>query len=214
MAYMNERLAEQLTKPSPETGRSVDGYIVIAPLSQQSKDVIYVLQDAIQKQFPNNRFWFPRGDQLHITFAHIITPNVDYPESQRAMWERIRSQALAALEQCVPNPLAIDVTFDTIEAFPNAIGCIGRDDGTYEALRKNFVNRFALPDASRRPPNIIHTTIARFYDEMALDEIQACISGLNPTFVEVTKELQVIHETGLYVHEHDVLERFPAPASN
>jgi hypothetical protein len=201
---------KDLTIPSPETGRPVDGYIVIAPLSQKSKDAIYAIQDAIQAAFPRNRFWFPRGDQLHITFAHIVTPNVAYPEPHNAVWEHVRSQALAALKKRIPDPLAINVTFDTIVASNISVILKGYDKGTYDKLRKDFVSGFTLPEASRRPPDIIHTSIARFYDEIDMDQVQKCINSLEPTFVEVTKELQVIHETGLYVYTHDILARFPA----
>lgn len=195
------------TITAPETGRPVNGYIVIAPLSKESRAVIYELQDAIQARFPDNSFWFPRGEQLHITFAHIITPNVAYPDEPIQLWEQIGNQAVTALRQITPQPLAVDISFDAIQASPQAISLKGHDDGTYQRLRDRFVENFALPEASRRPPAIIHTTIARFYDQIALEDVQECVAQLHPNFVEITQELQIIHETGLYVHDHDVLER-------
>lgn len=202
-------MSKARTIPSPETGRPVDGYIVIAPLSKESKHAIYAIQDNLQARFPDNKFWFPREEQLHITFAHIITPNAEYPEDPKVIWGRIGAQARAALKSCIPDSLNIDVVFDSIETFPNSIILKGHDDGTYDKLRQDFVNNFELPDSSRRPPNIIHTTIARFYDEMDLGQVQEYVNSLDLSFIETTTELQVIHETGLYVHKHIVLERIP-----
>jgi hypothetical protein len=90
----------------------------------------------------------------------------------------------------------------------------GHDDSvdvnSYERLRERFVENFKeLPQPTHRPPTIIHVTIARFRKELNLDEVRAIVDGLGVAFVLQTTELQLIHETKIYVQSHDIIARFP-----
>lgn len=202
-------MSDVFTVPSPETGQPVDGYIVIVPLSEASKRHIYTLQAAIQARFPDNTFWFPRGDELHITFAPALTSNTAFAEDPGVIWRRIGGDVRTALRNCIPDPLSIPVTFNKAEAFPPALIISGKDDGTCRKLRNDFLQGFELPQGSRRPPEIIHITIARFYDEMDFSQVQDFVATLEVSFIETIKEVRLVHETGLYMVEHTVLERVP-----
>ncbi|HKR81704.1 MAG TPA: hypothetical protein VJR27_01755 [Candidatus Saccharimonadales bacterium] len=130
-----------LTQPS-EFEHPSEGYIVIAPLSTESKLRISAIQSRYVEQFGEDTLWLPKDDQLHITFSHIITPNVEYAEDHAALFARLQPLASVALSEIAKPPFAISSHFNTIEAFPSAVILKATDDGTYDKLRKRFVERF------------------------------------------------------------------------
>lgn len=191
------------------TNKATTGYIIIAPLSEENRQILHQLQDKISSRFNRISFWFPRDDQLHITVAHIITPETMGGEAANSLYRSISNQALAALQIAIPNPLTIEVEFNSVEAFPGVIIVKGQDNGSYSELRKAFVNNFPLPEGTRLPPNIIHSTIARFYDEVELDEVANFVEHLKVNFTQTTKDILVIRENKVFTQEYDVLKRFP-----
>lgn len=206
-------MAEQtLTQPS-KLDHPAEGYIVIAPLSDESKQKIADIQSRFVKRFGQYNLWIPTGDQLHITFSHIITPNIEYGEDRTALFSSVHPLASAALRETVSHPLAITSEFNTIEAFPSAVILKASDDGSFARLRKEFIQKFSPPDGTRMPPEIIHTTLLRFrnpVDYAAVQQLTADIMTHFEPFKEVTTLLQMIHEKKIFVQDHDVLEVFPS----
>lgn len=201
-----------LTQPS-EFDHPSEGYIVIAPLSARSKQRIAGIQSRYAERFGQKALWLPKGDQLHITFGHIITPNAEYPGDRSLLFARLRPLASVALREVVRSPLAISSSFNAVEAFPSAVILKATDDGTYGTLRRRFIERFQLPQGTRMPPEIIHTTLLRFrepIDFTAVEKLtQQVMNDFDP-FEEVTTSLQMIHEKRIFVQDYDVLEEFPS----
>jgi hypothetical protein len=203
-----QAVPSKLTIPT-DTSAQTNGYIVIGSYSRENQQVIHRIQDQLRSSLPGIRFWFPRGDQLHITFAHIITPEVTYHKNSTELYADLKSSAIDSLRGAIPQNLDVEIIFDKVEAFPAAIIIKGRDDGSYARMRAGFINKFSLPEQTRKPPEIIHTTIARFENEAPFDEIEKFVYGLNISFTQETSELLLIHEQKVFVQKHEVLERFP-----
>ncbi len=75
-------------------------------------------------------------------------------------------------------------------------------------LRQALVTSLDLPIQTRKPLEIIHSSIARYREEMALDETKDFVSSLNITTSVVTSESQLIKERKIYVQGYEILERF------
>ena len=184
-----------------------DGYIVVAPLSDETKRSITELQQHIAGALPEGSLWLPQDDQLHITFAHIVSTDSTYSEPRDVLFGRVHDAAVAGLERIATKSQPITVHFDTIEVYKGAIIIKAHDDGTYQRLRQEFVESFQLPKGSRMPPTIIHTTIVRYLQPLALDTVRAAAeTKLDVT--EVTNELRLIHEQKIFVQQHEVIDRF------
>jgi hypothetical protein len=186
-----------------------DGYIIIAPLDERIKTALTGVQNKIAEVIPRSTLWLPEDDQLHVTFAHIISPDAKYAESTQSLFTRVGSTAISALGEIVPNDLDIPILFDKIEAFPGSIVVMGRDDGSMQQLRTAFGARFKRPEGTRPAPEIIHTTIARFREEMDLDIVRKCVAGLSVSFEGHITQLQLIHEQKIFVQEHEILQTYP-----
>lgn len=199
----------KLTDPADFDGYD-HGYIIVAPLSDKTKQAIYKIQDEIANHFPRAGFWFPRGDQLHVTFAHVITTDSDYSTDREELYEKLGPQVIDVLSRIVSNPLSIETTFNVIQTYTAAITIQGHDDGSYEALRQTFTDAVQLPEGTRRPPNIIHSSIGRFRDEIDYDKLKDFVDSLSISFSETTTELLFVREKKIYMQEHDIIARFPS----
>ena len=205
-------MTEQLLTQTSEFDHPAEGYIIIAPLSDESKERIKAIQGRFVEAFGKENLWLPEGDQLHITFGHIITPNVEYEEDRSVLFSKVRPLASSALSQVVQHQLKVTSEFDTIEAFPSAVIVKAHDDGSFDQLRQSFTDRFQLPEGTRTPPEIIHTTLLRFRNQVDLGEVsrltEEIMADFEP-FEEHTTKLQMIREKKIFVQDHDVLEEFP-----
>jgi hypothetical protein len=124
------------------------------------------------------------------------------------LFERAREQAMQTLKQITKEPLQITVNFDAIHAAPAAVYIQGTDDGSYSRLRETFMENVSIPDESRRPPKIIHSTIARFRNELDYNAVLEYVDNLKISFTETTTELLLIKEKKIYIQDYDILERF------
>ena len=190
----------------------VDGYLIFAPLSEHTQSEIHRIQDVLAEKLGASKLWIPRGEQLHITFAHIVSPDDScvYEEDRSVLFSKTRASAVRALEQIVPAGLDIPLTLAGISASPYAIIAKWRDGGEYDKLRKEFTTRFELPEPTKRPPEIVHTTIARFRDEINFDKVRQAIENVKaPKLGDHTTKLLLGNEKKIYMQKYTVLDQFP-----
>lgn len=207
--------AQQLTQTS-DFDLPSEGYIVIVPLSDASKQKISQIQKRYLERFGEENVWLPTGDQLHITFSHIITPDAEYKENKASLFAKLKPTALAALERTATYPMSVTSVFDTVVAYPPAVIITASDDGSLQRLRNVFVDNFDTPEGTRMPPQIIHSTLVRFrhpVDFLAVQELTADIMADFEPFEEHITTLQMIHEKKIFVQEHEILEQFPPVAA-
>jgi hypothetical protein len=188
--------------------RVEEGYIVIAPLSEEIKQAIYGLQKKLTERFSLAALWLPKDEQLHVTFAHVISPDADYPTDRAKLYDQLEPDVKRVLTQLMSDVPKIEITFDTIEVSPAAIVIKGYDDGSFDKLRAAFMDGIQLPEETRRPPTSIHSTIARFRAELDLADLKKLVEGLSISVKEDMQELHLIHEKKIYVQAHDVIARF------
>lgn len=190
-----------------------DGYIIIAPLSDETRKKLSQIQEQIAERLDTSNLWLPSQEQLHITFAHIISPDDHcvYEDDRSVLFSKIGDDALRALGGIVPAQLNIPLTLEGIKASPQAIIAKWHDaNGVYNKLRQQFTERFHLPEPTKRPPDIVHTTIARFRKQLDFDGVQRAVAELQaPDVKENTTQLAVINEQKIYVQRHAVVATFP-----
>jgi hypothetical protein len=194
-------------------GTKSDGYIVIAPLSDATLCKIKCIQKEISEKLPANSLWLPNEEQLHVTFAHIISPDKVYPTSKSSLWEQLQSPVNNALKNVV-SKFDTTVMFNKVSVFPSAIIITGVEhakdpnDNGFRNCRQTFINGFDLPTESRRPPEIIHATIARFKIELPLNTVNEAVEKIEINFLEQFNCLQLIHETKPLGEKFEVIRSY------
>ncbi len=199
-------MSQTTSKPSYDI--ACDGYIVVAPLGAETQQAIAALQARLVEKFSADALWLPDSDQLHITVAHVLSPEARYNEPSPDIFDRIGQSAMRALSLATSDQPAGTVIFDTIAAFPDAIIVRGHDDGELDAVRQKYVDNFTLPEGTRRPPSIIHSTIARYRQPLDLEEVQGFVSGLAIASSSTISEIDLVHERKVFMQEHDILQTY------
>lgn len=197
-----------MTEVSKFDNRS-DGHIIIAPLSKKTRQAIYDIQNKISDTLPVGSLWLPSGKQLHITFAHLISPDATYDSNKDDLWRSLEVGAKKSLYQITTEHPKIDIVFEKIEAFLSTIIVKWKDDGVIDELRRKFTKLVQIPKNTRVPPNIIHTTIARFKKEISFEEVKETVARLEwKQITENISSLELIHEEKIFVQEHSILNSY------
>jgi 2'-5' RNA ligase len=197
-----------LTSSNPTYEAACDGFIAVAPLDPAVQQSIAGLQAKLAERFSAEAFWIPTGDQLHITVAHVLSPEVTYDEPAPEIFGRVGQQAMRALDIAVQDRPTDTVVFDTVEAFADAIIVRGHDSGELDAVRQTFVDNFDLPAGTRRPPTIIHSTIARYRKPLNLEEVQEFVSSLAIDSSTDISEIHLVHERQIFMQASDILQTY------
>jgi|GEM_PF-2652000 len=115
---------------------------------------------------------------LHITALDFIDPIIDPQKfgyaSKAELWAKIGPQCQAAIERALKNVTPFTITFDELRVYDAAVILAGHDDGQLEKIRHSISQEIAglqLP-RTKQPPQIIHTTVARYTRVMPLQPVR------------------------------------------
>ena len=104
------------------------------------------------------------------------------------------------------------MNFNRVEVSSQAIIIRGSDDRAFDAIRTQLVELLPLPSATKQPPTIVHSTIARFTRELDLKTVQSVIAQLNISFTETITEFQLLHNVSPHMLSYEVVARYPLTA--
>lgn len=197
---------KQLTLPT-NIHQEVIGYWVNSGLSIETSQAIAQLQNKLTEKFPDAIWPIPES-ALHISLTNWINPLFDYGEDKNELFDKIQAEYTKAFKNITANQPPIDVTFDKIEAFPDAIILKGHDDGSYKQIRDHFVEDVMLLEGTRQPPTIIHTTICKFLKEIDLNEVRDFLNNESILLHEKVDEFRLVRENVLYLVAYDALANF------
>ncbi|MDB5178734.1 MAG: hypothetical protein JWN01_677 [Patescibacteria group bacterium] len=189
--------------------RETEGYIVIAPLPEEAREEVNRLQAALAQHIPESALWLPQGDQLHLTFASVISTDTDYLQERADLFQQAAPQVDAIMPKIASGLQDEIVTFNEVRCFPAAIIVTGLDDGSIAQARNEFTENTNLPMGTRKPPDIIHATIARFRQPVDMDQLHSATASLRINFPFELDRLQLIHETKMYTQAHEVVKEYP-----
>jgi 2'-5' RNA ligase len=199
---------QPVTTEVGEFKKSTEGYIVIIPIPEETVRLINEVQQKIADRLPDGSLWLPEGEQLHVTFAHIISPDAEYASDRTEIFHSIRPQTEYALTHIGSYISGQVITFNELVVFPAAIILRGTDNGFMNESRNKFERLVPLPSNTRKPPTIDHITIARFRKPLDLAQVEAAAPDI--TFhskVQVDK-LQLIQEHNIYAQKYTVLSEY------
>jgi hypothetical protein len=167
------------------------GYWVGAILSPDSQQKIAVLLQELKKELPEV-LWAMPAAQLHTTLFEIVMTFRDYDEDRDVLFEKYRHDLDRELTAQLSNQVLISIQFDTVEASTNAIIVRGTDDGSFQRIRDAISSKHLLPSGTRTPPEIIHSSIARYVDEIDVTRVQEVVAAHSVDFRETVSQLDLV----------------------
>jgi len=195
-----------LTSPvNPE--QSVVGYIINTGLSDHLADEVHKIQASLAEEFPG-AIWSAPRKSLHITLMDWLAPLVDYGQDKDELFPSLESEYVNVLEDILKNQDSINVLFDRIEVYPAAIIIKGRDDGSYQRIRSQFLDRIDLLPDTKPPGQIVHSTICKFLQPINIDDIKSFAGSMSLAVSEEINEFRLARESQMFMQRYEVLRRF------
>jgi len=178
--------------------------IAVALLSETGQQQIASLLKKLSERL-NDIIWAMPTAALHITLCEIIQPK-PYDEDKATLLKNFPHYETVLQEALTMPP--IPVTFDTVEVSPQAIIVRGRDDGTFNRVREELIEKLPLPTETKLPPDIIHCTIARYTKQVDLEKVKAVVAGVNINFIETISEFQLLRQTAPHLLNYQIARRY------
>ncbi len=200
----NTQIAEYIGQPNL-------GYVLVALPSGNMQRQITDLLDKLSRQLPGI-IWPMPSQQLHLTLCEIIQPK-DYSQDKEALYKLHQAQYENTLSQILADTSKFTVTLNTIEASPQAIIVRASDSSTFNSIRAKLVANIQLPRQTRTPPDITHSSIARYLQEVDLDKVQRVIARHSIVIEEEIAQFKLLKTLIPPLQEYQVLETYPLAAS-
>jgi 2'-5' RNA ligase len=190
-------------------GKPYEGYVVNAEFSDENKAQLQQLIQEMQQILGNAAHCMP-PESLHITLLDWIAPLVDYDGADKAgLFEQIKPEYDAAMSEAIASVgQPIEIHFDELRVSPSTIFITGRDNGEFQKIRDEFVERIQLLPDTKRPPQIVHSSLARFTDRISLDGINAFIARHNLDMTQRVDDFRLVHTMREPMLEFEILKRY------
>jgi len=151
---------------------------------------------------------------LHISLLDFIDPIIDpahhgYP-SKTALWEKIGPQCEAAVQKALKNIKPFDIRFGELIVTDAAIILKGEDDGQIQQIRAAImedIDSLRLP-RSKRPPVIIHCSIARYNKVMPLEPIREAAADERVDFTLPVDTIYLLHQLKTNMLESEEIKAY------
>ena len=183
------------------------GYVLLALLSNNAQSQIAGLLSSLDKEHPGTLWCMPQN-ALHITLCEIYQPK-HYGQDRTVLYEQNRQQYEDSARAVLANFAKITVNFNAIEASAGAIIVRGEDDGSFNAIRAQLVEKLPLPVETKRPPDIVHSSIARYKKVVSLDEVQRSVANHQISFEEEVTEFKLVRCTVQPLLKYEVIQMYP-----
>lgn len=185
-----------------------EGWVVNTAFSLENTQVISDLTREIEREYGEKVFVMP-NKSLHITLLDWIAPLVDYEgQDKKALFSRLKSTYDSALSDILSNFAPITVRFTELKVYPSTIILLGHDEGQFQAIRDQFIDTIELLPNTKKPPTIIHSSLARFRDAIPLAEVEEFISQKNVDITQQVDNFRLVHTTAEPMLEFEILKKY------
>lgn len=185
----------------------VNGYLINSSLSETGKDIIEKLQNVCVKELQNS-IWCTPPETLHITLMDWFAPLVKYDTHPDKLFSTHFPQYDNVMLETIERQKCISVHFNKIRVSQKAIFIQGEDDGSYSRIRTNFLQKVTLLPETKRPPKIIHSTIACFTKEIDFETVSNFIESLTIDFIEDINDFRLVNELQTPMQKYNILKRY------
>lgn len=191
-----------------DIGRELIGYAINVPLSPENQQEIAFVQRELSSKI-GSPIWNTPLPTLHITLLDWLAPLVDYGRDKTEIFQEIFVQYDRVIAESIKSIGPIAVKFNQLKAGPSAVWIEGTDSGQFQQIRKEFLDGVNLLPNTKLPPQIIHSTIARYKEETELSTVQEVVAGLNCSFVQEISAFRLIKETVDPMLEFETIKTYP-----
>ena len=208
MKLNKAKFQQQLTEKSLDIGKEETWYFVNAKISQKNRKILAKFQNEMKAEF-GDAVWCVPKDFLHVTLMDWIAPFGDYEKDREAIFAEIYDSFNKATEEVLARYAKIDLCFKGLKIASDAVVALFEDDGSFQKIREDIVSKVCWVRGNKNPPNIIHSTLVRFAQEIPLREVEKLVSGFKVSFDEVILEFQLGKGIKTGIMECEIVKKYP-----
>lgn len=198
----------EMTQPVDWLNKKCIGYVVNTEFTDENKKTLVSLMDDIRAEFGEAVFCMPEKS-LHITLLDWIAPLVDYGgQNKDGLFDSIRPEFDKTLSEIISGIRPITVRFDQIRVSPSTIIITGSDNGEFRDIRDNFINSVELLPGTKLPPEIIHSSLARFTKAIDLNAVNSYIASKDIYITQQVTGFRLVRTTKEPLMEFEELKRY------
>lgn len=195
------------TVPARYLNEPATGYIYAALLSKHAQSKITELLESMRQELPGI-IWTMPADALHMTLCEVIQSRKSYSEDKDTLFARRRDEYFDGAARALEGIPVFSVIFNQIEVSKDAI-IIRTQDGTpFNEIRAKLLGNISLPAVTKRPPDIIHSSIARYQQAVNMETVQAVAANHHIDFTEEIAEFKLLRTTVPPLLEYEELASF------
>lgn len=152
--------------------------------------------------------WVMPAEALHITLCEIVQFK-DYSQDPQKIYEQHSTEYIHRTADIMAKYDPITISFDLLHVSPQAIIIKGTDNGSFNQIRKEQVDLLPLPAETKMPPDIIHSSIARFVKEVPLEDVERIVKKHSINIQETVSEFKLIHGLVSPLLKYEVIQSYP-----
>jgi hypothetical protein len=201
---MRSRTAE----PAEWLQKRYECYVVNTGFSETNRQLLAEIMRDIARHFPDAIFC-PPPDTLHITLLDWISPLVDYGDQDKAeLFQKFKPLYDRAMTEALADIKPVSVHFNQMCVSPSTIYITGEDDGSFQQIRDRFLQKVDLLPTTKLPPQLIHSSLARFTKPIELAPVETFAVETPVNFQQEITEFRLINNHLEPALEFDVLKRY------
>lgn len=197
------------TEIDTDIHRPVVGYVPLAFFDEENQRKVALFQKKLEEKFPNT-LWTTPPEMLHITLMDWLAPLVQYEKDKDVHFGEIFEEYDVVLKNILSTVGKIDISFTTLNVKSRAIFLSGKDNGQMQYIRDRFLSEITLLPNTKKPPTIIHSTLARFVKKVELEEVEKFVSEQSLVFSQSITEFHLARISTMYqTNKEDVVKKYP-----
>lgn len=183
------------------------GYVYAALLSEHAQSKITELLESMRQELPGI-IWTMPPDALHITLCEVIQSRKPYSEDKDTLFARRQDEYFDGAAHALKGISVLNVVFNQIEVSKDAIIIRTQDGAPFNDIRATLLSHISLPDETKRPPGIIHSSIARYQQAVDIETVQSVAASHRINFTEEITQFKLLRTTVPPLLEYEELTSF------
>ena len=179
------------TIPATYLNRPETGYLYVALLSEDAQAKISGLLKALTEELPGV-LWPMPPQAMHTTLCEVIQSRKNYSEGKDVLFASHQKEYVEGAAEVLLSIPRFSVVFNYIEVSPEAIIVRTEDGGAFNDIRAKLLDHINLPTETKRPPNIIHSSIARYLQAIDIEDVRAAAAKHTISFEEPITEFKLL----------------------
>lgn len=197
-----------LSQPVDWINKPLVGYMVNTEFSDENAAILGQLIKEIQATFQDAVFCMPKT-ALHITLLDWIAPLVNYSgQDKDKLFDQIQLNYDKAMMEILASIRPIKIYLDELKVSPSTIFITGRDSGEFQKIREQFIEKVELLPETKLPPQIIHSSLARFTKPIDLGSVESFLANKTLNITQTVTDFRLVRSVKEPMLKFEVLKHY------